>query len=169
MAKKNEEETDYIDYGEVKIDPETADVAFVDPSIGEDGVQVVISANPDNPAGCSVAVLTASHGEDVEEEDLLGFGVIDPDEPPAGGEGGAGGEGAGAGAGGEGGSGDGDEAKKTAEARKAEARKNFNERWAAKRAERAEAKKKEEAKKTEERRQACEAAKQKFRAKGKKA
>ena len=70
MAKKNEEETDYIDYGEVKIDPETADVAFVDPSIGEDGVQVVISANPDNPAGCSVAVLTASHGEDVEEEAL---------------------------------------------------------------------------------------------------
>lgn len=164
MAKKNEEETDYIDYGEVKIDPETADVAFVDPSVGEAGVQVVISANPDNPAGCSVAVLTASHGEDVEEEDLLGFGVIDPDEPDAGGAG-AGGEGAG----GEGGSGDGDEAKKTAEARKAEARKNFNERWAAKRAERAEAKKKEEAKKTEERRQACEAAKQKFRAKGKKA
>lgn len=157
MAKKNEEETDYIDYGEVKIDPETADVAFVDPSVGEEGVQVVISANPDNPAGCSVAVLTASHGEDVEEEELLGFGVIDPDEPDAGG------------AGGEGGSGDGDEAKKTAEARKAEARKNFNERWAAKRAERAEAKKKEEAKKTEERRQACEAAKQKFRAKGKKA
>lgn len=159
MAKKNEEETDYIDYGEVKIDPETADVAFVDPSVGEAGVQVVISANPDNPAGCSVAVLTASHGEDVDEEELLGFGVIDPDEPDAGG----------AGAGGEGGSGDGDEAKKTAEARKAEARKNFNERWAAKRAERAEAKKKEEAKKTEERRQACEAAKQKFRAKGKKA
>lgn len=163
MAKKNEEETDYIDYGEVKIDPETADVAFVDPSIGEDGVQVVISANPDNPAGCSVAVLTASHGEDVDEEELLGFGVIDPDEPPAGGEGG----GEGAGAGGEGG--DGDEAKKTAEARKAEARKNFNERWATKRAERAEAKKKEEAKKTEERRKACEAAKAKFRAKGKKA
>lgn len=141
--KKKEDDSGVIDYGDVKIDAESADVIFTDPSLGESGIMVVISNNPDNPAGASVAVLTADH-EDVDDNELLGSATIDPDET-AGGEGGAGDEG------------------DTEEARKAEARKRFQERFAAKCAER------KKARTAEKRRQACEEARQRFRARAKKA
>lgn len=94
-------------------------------------IQVVVSDDPENKDGAVVAVLTAS-AEDVEDNKVLGSANIEPE-----------GEGAG----------EGDEA------RKAEARKRFRERFEAR----------QKAKKEEARKKAVEEARNKFRAHAKKA
>lgn len=131
--RKNEEETGVVEVGEegnsVKIDAASAEVVYIDP---EKDVQVVMSNDPDNKDGIVCAVMTAS-AENVEDNELLGSATAEPestDDAPAGGEGDA------------------------EEARKAEARKRFRERFAARR----------EAHKAEARAKARDEARAKFRA-----
>lgn len=130
FRKKSEaEETGIVEVGDVKIDAGSAEIVFVDP---DKDIQVVVSDDPENKDGAVVAVLTAS-AEDVEDEKVLGSANVEPE-----------GEDKGAG---------------DDEARKAEARKRFRERFEAR----------QKAKKEEARKKAVEEARAKFRAHAKKA
>lgn len=138
--RKNEEETGVVEVGEegnkVQIDAASTEIVFIDP---EKDIQVVMSDDPNNKDGVVCAVMTAS-AENVEDNQLLGSATAEPESAPAGGEGGEGGEG-----------GDGGAAE---EARKAEARKRFRERFSAR----------NEARKAEARIKARDEARAKFRA-----
>ena len=133
--RKTEEETGVVkvvgqDGSSVQVDAASAEIVFIDP---EKDIQVVMSDDPNNKNGVVCAVMTAS-AENVEDNELLGSATA---EPETAGEGGNGGEGSAA-----------------EEARKAEARKRFRERFAAR----------QEARKAENRIKARDEARAKFRA-----
>lgn len=138
--RKNEEETGVVEVGEegnkVQIDAASAEIVFIDP---DKDIQVVMSDDPNNKDGVVCAVMTAS-AENVEDNQLLGSATAEPESAPAGGEDGEDSEG-----------GDGGAAE---EARKAEARKRFRERFNAR----------NEARKAEARIKARDEARAKFRA-----
>lgn len=120
--RKNEEESGVVEVDGVKIDAASAEIVFVDP---EKDIQVVLSNDPEGE-GVVCAVMTTS-AEDLEDNEVLGSAVAEPE---------------------------GDDDKGTEEARKAEARKRFRERFAARR----------EARKAEARKKATDEARAKFRA-----